>query len=295
MPLFNKPAYELVEATARILGDWKGGTCNGTGASSLVDTTRTEADDYFQNTVPISRVRIYATTDAAAPQGQERTFSDWVVGTGTGTVTAVWTTANPATGDKYAIMSEYSWDEIFHALNESINLLRGEPILELADEAITSVSGVYEYDIPEGFTHIYRVTLADSEGRFGAPVPPDHYRLVRGLAVPRIHFIRYPDSQQPTGITYTGLWAEDSLASGYPLRVEGFGYQPELLTDFDAVYVDPNWLANQTAAFLAARRITRTDTEPKGYQAKYQVCQAIADKLKPRIIKQFPPDTKRVY
>jgi hypothetical protein len=295
MSLFSTTGIELIERTARILKDWKGGTCTSGGASTFIDTTRTEGDDYFQNTTPVSRVRIITTTDAAAPQGQERTISDWVVSTGTGTVTAAWTTANPGAGDTYGIMSEYSWDEVFHAINDVFDSVKNLPVLERADHSVALVSSVYEYDIPIGFTHIYRVTMESGTGNYGTPIPPEEYRIVRGTPTPRLHFVRQITSGLPEGISYPGLWADSELSGGKLLRIEGFGYQTKLVSDTDLCFLDPIFVCYQAAADLNARRITRADTDPDEYRTQYQLCQAKANEYKPKTIANFPPNMKRVY
>ncbi len=295
MALFQNTAIELVERTARILRDWKGGTCTNGGASTFVDTSRTEADDYFQNTVPVSRVRIITTTDGAAPLGQERTISDWVNSTGTGTVSATWTTSNPGAGDTYCIMTEYSWGEIFHAINDAIDSVKKLIVLEKVDNSISLVASTYEYDIPVGFTHIYRVSMEDSSGRLSEPVPPDHYKIIRGTPTPRLHFIRFPTEFIGVDINYTGLWADTSLTAGRELRIEGFGSQETLVKDTDLCYLDPLFIINQVAAFLHARRITSTATDYNEHRTQYQVCQAEADRRKPKATTSFPPNTKRLY
>jgi hypothetical protein len=296
MPLFVTSVAELIEKTHRILtGDWKGGTCTGTGASSLVDTSRTEPDDYFQNTVPVSRVYIWATTDGAVPQGQERTVSDWAVSTGTATVTAAWTTANPATGDKYVFLSEYSWQEIFHALNDALIAVRSQAVIERVDTSIRTIDSVYEYAIPIGFTHLYSLSVANSSGNFPAPIEPINYKIIRGTTTPMIQFRRMDNGSIPDGWAASGYWADENFRSGYQIRLEGYGWQPQLVTDFDLCYIDPTYVANQAAAYLHARRITRMDTEPKGHQAQYTICQQRADAAKPQAITKFPPNTMRVY
>jgi len=296
MALFRNTMAELIERTHRILtGDWKGGTCTGTGASSVVDTSRTEPDDYFQNTVPVSRVRIWSTTDGATPQGQERTVSDWVNSTGTATVTAAWTTANPATGDKYVFMSEYKWDEIFHAINEALDLVKDQAVVEKMDSSLITVNSVYEYAIPAGFTHIYRVSVANSDGNFPSPLDSANYKIIRSSITPMLHFRRLDNNSIPDGWNATGYWADEYFQAGYAIRLEGYGYQPTLLTDFDLCYIDPTYVINQAAALLHARRITRMDTEPRGHQAQYRICQDRADAARPRAVTSFPIGTMRIY
>ena len=274
--------------------DWKAGTCTGGGASTFADTARTEPDDYFQNTVPVSKVTIWSTTDGAAPQGQTRTISDWVNSTGTGTVSAAWTTANPASGDKYAITTEYALAEILQALNDAIEAVKGSGLIEKIDTSVPTIDSVYEYDIPTGFTHIHTVTMSTSDGVYNEPIPPNMYIVLRGLAVPRLKFLLYPSGNLAPDVEHSGLWADTKLAGGYTLRIEGFGYQATLVNYTDLCALDPMYVSYQAAALLHARRITRIDTEPQGHQAQYQICQAVANDYKPKGFKGFPPDVKRV-
>ncbi len=293
--LFSNTAIELVERTARILRDWRGGTCLASTATTFVDTTRTEADDYFQNTVPVSRIRIITTTDGATPIGQERTIIDWVNTSGTGTVSAAWTTSFPGVGDTYCIMTEYSWEEIFHAINDTFDLVKKQAVIEKADESVHLVSAVYEYDIPIGFTHIYRVTMANGSGQFLEAIPPDQYRIVRGKSTPRLKLLTFPTINVHNDLYYNGYWADDEIVNNAPLRIEGFSYQEKLVNDIDLCYLDPMFVIYQAAAYLHARRITRSDTDPTSHTVQYQICQAKADEYKPKAITTFPPDTKRVY
>ncbi len=250
MPLFSNTGIELVERTARILRDWKGDTITGGTASTFVDTTRTEADDYFQNTVPVSRIRIITTTDNATPIRQERTISDWTSSSSTGVVSANWTTGYPQVGDTYCIMSEYSWEEIFHAINDTFDSVKKLAVLEKVDTSIVLVTSIYEYDIPAGFTHIYRISMDDGAGHFPEVVPPDQYRIIRGTPTPRIHFLTYPTVTVPDGMYYTPYWADDQLTNDRAIRIEGLGYQGTLVNDTDLCYLDQIFVNNLAASLL---------------------------------------------
>jgi hypothetical protein len=300
MSLYHTSGIELVKRVHRILTQkWFGGTCTGGGASTFIDTARTEPDDYFQNTTPPSRVKIISTTDDAAPKGQERTLSDWAVTTGTGTTTAAWTTANPGAGDTYCIMAEYNWDEILQAINDVFDLVKNKAVVE-KQGSITLVAGVYEYAIPEGFTHIYRVSMADDAGSYPEEIDPAQYKIIRGAVQPMIHFTRFPIDGLASGLVYSGYFANGDLDSntamtdGREIRLEGLGYQATLLQDTDICYLNPMFVAYQAAALLHSRQITRIDTEPKGHQLQMQICQQLADMAKPQVITAFPMNTKRV-
>ncbi len=297
MALFISTGNDLVKQIYRILhpGNEMSGTCTGGGASAFNDTTRTEPDDYFQNTTPPSRVRILTTTDGEAPQGQERTISDWAVSTGAGTTSAAWATANPAAGDTYIIMSDYFWSEIFNTINAVFDLTKKQTVLEKLDNSVVLVDSVYEYAVPYGFTHIYRISMADDSGNFPQVIPPDQYRIIRGAETPRIHFLRYDTEYAPQDMYYTGFWADNLLSAAHGLRIEGYGWQEKLVDGLSSCNLDPMWVAYQTAALLHARRITRSDTDPDEHRTQFQVCQQIADSIKPRMITRFPPNTKRVY
>ncbi len=302
MPLFSNTTASLIERVARKLSDWKEGTNTGTANSTFVDTTRDEPNDYFENTVPPSKVHIISTTDGLAPQGETRTISDWVLSTGTGTLASNWT-AVLTSGDTYCIQSLYTWEEILQAINEAIDSVKAKVVIAKIDHTIQLATSTYEYDVPAGFTHIYRISMEDSVGNYPEAIPPDNYKLIRGTPTPRIHFIRYPNEQLYSAHYIGGLWADSSdsttttgnMTDGRLLRVEGFGYQDALVKATDMCYLNPAYIVNQATALVLGQHITRSDTDPDAYQTRVQYYQGLANAELPSSMVRFPPNTKRIY
>jgi hypothetical protein len=293
MSIYSTSLSQLVERVCRLyLHEWKSGTITGAPTTAqIIDSSRNEADDYFQNTVPVSRARILSTTDGAAPKGEEREFTDWANATKVGTLAPVFSAA-PAAGDTYAIFSEYYWDDIVAAINAAIDSVATNILVEKIDETLTAQDDTYEYTVPSGFLYIYRISQADGDGDFPNPVPPTHYTIVRGAAVPRIHFKRFPVAQQFQDHYYSDLWAAADMADGRIFRIEGLGRQETLADEEDICQIDPNFICAQAAALLHASRIRRPENEPDDHRTQFGICQGLADKFKKPT--RLPQDCKRV-
>ncbi|MBU2249868.1 MAG: hypothetical protein KKD77_24190, partial [Gammaproteobacteria bacterium] len=234
--------------------------------------------DYFQNTVPISVARIMTTTDGAAPVGEEREFTDWVQTGSTGTITPVWTVA-PAAGDTYVIFKEYSWAETVQAINSAIDIVASRALIEKIDETITVRDATYEYPVPTGFTHIYRISMANGSGVYQETIPGNQYKIIRGMGIPRIHFYRFPARQAYQDHYYSALWADSDLVEGRYLRIEGLGRQPRLVEDGDICRINPIFISYVAGALLHAPRIRRAGEDPDEHRTQYGVNWSIAEDI----------------
>lgn len=297
MSLFENSLAELVERLLRIpLQDFKGGTCTtAISTTSFKDSSRKEADDYFQNTTPISWVHITSTTDGAAPVGEEAQISDFA--NTDGTITYSPATTAVAAGDKYIILAEYRWDELREAINAAIDYATSRGLLiEKSDESLTAQDDTYEYTIPAGFTHIYRIAQMDGSGDYPDVIAPDNYKIIRGTVLPRIHFYRFPVDQLFYGHYAGETWVSSDLSDGKTLRIEGFGRQPKLEDEWDVCYLDPNVIIYQAAALLHGARITQTASDYDAHRVKAEECSNKAREFIAiaKASLQFPPNTKRV-
>ena len=213
MALFSITRDALIERILDLLMPgpqtvWYEGTATGGSTTTLVDTSRYEEDDYFQNTSPQSWVYVRTTTDSAAPIGQTRRITDWVQSSGTATIAPA-LTATLASGDTYAIINEYQWAEVVAAINMAIDRAAMEGLwAEKIDESVALRTTTYEYSIPSGFRLIYRITPQDTQGDYPEEIPYDQWRIVRGASTPQIHLQRFPVDQQAGGFWYHGLWAD---------------------------------------------------------------------------------------
>ena len=296
--LYETTLAQLIERIGRLsVKEWKEGTfsANATATTSMTDTKRREANDYFQNTSPVSRLYVISTLTGVAPMGEEREFTDWTQTGGIGVLAPAFTASLPA-GGTYCILAEYSWAEIREAINMALDEVARIALVDKVDSSsITLQAGVYEYPVPSGFTRIYRIIMADAnENFYNSPIPHDQYRIVRGLDVPAIRFERMPAELQLEGHMYSELWASASLTAGRKLQVEGFQRQPELVNPFDVCYVNPAYVVAQAAAYLHMTRIRRPENEPDAHREQYDAWQRKADRAKGDIAYAFPPNTKLV-
>ncbi len=297
MSVYRNSLAQLIELTLRVpLHDWKGGICTGAPTTAqVIDTIRRdEADDYFQNTVPVSRVKIVSTTDGQAPKGEERLAADFANGTALITVSPVFSVA-PAAGDTYAILSEYQWDEVKAAINVAIEAVVNDLLIPKIDETVEIQDSTYEYVIPTGFAYIHKLSQENDNGDFPEAIPPDQYGIVHD-DIPKIHFYVIPSGMKTQDHYVGSLWAESDLADGKKLRIEGFSRQDKLVIDDDICFIDPNYVIYQAAAFLHAARIRQPAGDPDNHRTQFDVCQAMADQFKARALRaiRLPPDSKKV-
>jgi hypothetical protein len=299
MPLYETTMESLIERLCRtVLNDWKTGTATGGSTTTVVDAVRRdEPDDYFQNTIPVSYAYIRTTTDNLAPKGEERKASDFANTGGSLTVTPAFSVTTGA-GDTYAIIHLKRWDELKEYLNSAIDLVKSEVLLPKIDEtSITIQPDTYEYPLPSGFTHIYRVTQADANGDFyDAPIDPTHYTIVRAATTPMLHFKKAPAELALADHFYGMLWYDAESTDDRKLRVEGMGLQSRLVGDQDICYINPSFVVAQAGAFVHASLSRRSDNEPDDHATQFKIWQSIADNIRGNagFRVPLPPNTKRV-
>jgi len=299
MAVFSNSLDALIELVMKVPltaagKNWWEGTCTGGTTTTVVDTSRYEADDYFQELSPLVQVKIRTTTDEAAPQGEVRYITDWVQSTGTATVHSAFS-ASVGAGDTYAILYDYTWDEVKSAINMAIDAAVQKQILLFGtDETTELVADTYEYSVPSGFIRIYRVSMEDDDGNYPNPIPPDQWKIIHG-DTPKLHLYRFPSAGKYNGHYYGNLWADSSIVAGRHLRIEGLKRQARLSGDTDTCEIDPNYVAYQAAAFLHASRIRQSVNDPDDHRAQFEICQGMADRFAKAARVQLPPDCKRVY
>ncbi len=303
MSLYQTSLAELIKQVLLIgIGgdNWKAGTITGAPTTAqIIDSKRTETDDYFQNTIPISVVRIMSTTDGYAPNNEEAYFTDWTQSGAVGATAPVFTAA-PAAGDTYAIFKEYSWEEVRAAINFAIDLVARVALIDTLDESQVLAATTYEYILPQPFTHIYRVSMEDANGDYPEPIPPEQYRIIKSGITPRLHFIRYPSTQTISGHSSNGLWADGGITADRHLRIEGFGRQAHLTGNSDQCKINPAFITYQAAALLHAKRIRRASNDPDEHQTQFTVCSNIANSISGgppyyrALAPTIPPDCKKV-
>uniref|UniRef100_A0A6H1ZI19 Uncharacterized protein n=1 Tax=viral metagenome TaxID=1070528 RepID=A0A6H1ZI19_9ZZZZ len=293
--IFSNTLADLIEMTARLYGDWKSGTVDSGSTTTIVDDTRQEADDYFQNTTPVSVVHIVSTTDGAAPQGESSRATDFTHATGTITIsTDKPFTVAPGADDTYAILSELDWDEVKWAINTAIQSVASDALEWVVDETtVVAQDSTWEYALPTNFVWLFRVSQADSNGDFPYPVPSDHYRVLRGTT-PKIHFYSFPVGEQHYGIYYADLWAPSSLSDGKAFRLEGLATPSKLGSNSNTTGVSPTYIMFQAAALLHRKRIGDSRYDLDYHLKQAETCEQLANIERARIeMPSLPPNAKK--
>lgn len=295
MAIYSNSLAQLIEWTLKtVLHDWKGGTATGGTTATVVDTAREdEDDDYFQNTTPVSKVYIITTTDTAAPIGERRRCTDFVSSGGTITVSPVFS-ATVSAGDTYAITSEYEWAEVKDAINLAIEMVAEEALFYVQDEStITLSSATYEYAMPTSFMYLYRVSMADANGNYPDPIPPDQYKVIKS-STPYLHLYRFPTEAQHKDIYYGALFADNDIVDSRTLRLEGLSTPDKLSADTDTSPINPNYLVYQAGALLHLGRISHATDAYDYHRVQMDVCQKRADIERARVVStQLPPNSKK--
>ncbi len=291
MAIFSNTLDALVEKCCKLLlHDWWEGIATGGSATTVVDSSRAEVEDYF-NSLPYAEVYIRSGTYA----GSTKKVTDFVNSSGTITFSPALAGAIVST-DTYSIHSKFKREEVVEAINTAIDMVAEEAMVWVNDETtITLVAATYEYSLPTNFMFLYRVTMADSNGKFyDVPIPSDQYKIIPS-ATPKIHFIQMPIDQQHEGHYYGELWANSDLTASRKLRLEGLGSPAILSTDSSVCSISPAYVIYQAAALLHESRISRADSDPEEHAGQFKLCQARADLERARVVSiQLPPNSKRI-
>lgn len=133
-------------------------TATGGSTSTLIDTARVEADDYWNN----AWLYIADTTDDGAPIGQEALVTDFVAATDTLTFEPAMTAA-VGSGDTYELRRYYTAASIHEAINAAIAETQAffPPIT--TDETTVVQSDIYEYTLSSAIDDILRVDLMEHD------------------------------------------------------------------------------------------------------------------------------------
>lgn len=133
-------------------------TATGGSTSTLVDTARSETDDYWNN----SWLYIASTTDGAAPQGEESLVADFVAATDTLTVSPGFSAA-VGVGDTYELRRYFSAAMIHSAINLAIQDAQYQLRVETEDETLVVVEDSLAYTLPADVEHVLRLDLLEHE------------------------------------------------------------------------------------------------------------------------------------
>lgn len=297
MAVYSNTLDDLIEITLGTVmppGCWYSGDCDASAVGTMVDATRYEEDDFFQNTVPQSWVYIRTTTDNAAPRGETRRITDWTQSSGSATCAPNFSAA-PGAGDTYAIVNEYSWSETKDAINMAIYMARDRGLfVDKLDESVYLASDTYEYPIPEGFSYIYRISMADGDDNFQDSIPSDQWDIIRGASVPLIRLRTFAKNEKHEGHYYGSTWVSTSLADGRVLRIEGLECQTKLENDYDICKLSPEYISYMAGYILHNKRVKRRENDPDEHATQAAICLAQAEAAAKRTRGRLPANTRRV-
>jgi hypothetical protein len=166
---------------------------------------------------------------------------------------------------------------------------------EIDENTVTLAADTYEYDLPNDFMYLFRVTMADADGDFyDPPIDPDQYNIVFG-STPKLHFkTMHPDRKFEDHVVGR-LWRDTDLVADRKLRLEGLAAQATLSADTSTCAIDPNYIIYQAAATLFLSRARGTENDPDDNRTRGTICQQIANIERERIVKmQLPANSKRI-
>lgn len=129
-------------------------TATGGTTTTLIDTARGEADDFWNN----SWLYVASTTDGLAPQGEEALVTDFSAATDTLTFTPAMTVA-PAAGDTYELRHYFSAASINGAINDVLEEMLAHFPLITEDESTVVKSDIYDYTLVAAIADILRIDL----------------------------------------------------------------------------------------------------------------------------------------
>ncbi len=137
----------LVHASATVTGTATGGT-----TSTVVDTARTEADDYWNN----CWLYVSSTTDGKAPQDEESLVADFVAATDTLTLNSPLSVAVGA-GDTYELRRFFSAGTIHSAINLALEDAQYQLRQEEEDSTLVIEEDIYDYTLPSTVEHVLKL------------------------------------------------------------------------------------------------------------------------------------------
>ena len=154
--------FDLTLSLARTLGILRISKATGGSTTTIIDTSRRENNDYFNDGTA------WIITDAggagAAPEKEFKRVSDYVSTSHTITVESAFTAA-VASGDRYGIATgNLTLDNMVNAINSVL----GDLYVPLVDTSITTAASQTEYSLPAGITRnnlmqVYIQTNDDSD------------------------------------------------------------------------------------------------------------------------------------
>jgi hypothetical protein len=177
----------ILKEMAKILMPVKSSVATAQGTTTtLIDTTRTEADDFYHRD-GVGGGTIWFDSGTAGNVGLARAISDYVQSTGTFT----WVTAVTQTevADGYTVSPvDFGLDILLNALNAAVQTL-GEVPQQYTNAALVTVVDQMTYTLPADVYNVKRVEIANSTTSPYLWQIQKHWREIGGE-------IEFPDGAQ---------------------------------------------------------------------------------------------------
>jgi hypothetical protein len=247
---------------ADLMGEIATGTPDGTLATNTFadDALSHKEDDYFKDW--------FGRTFEGTHRGTNFVISDFVSTSGVVTVKVALATAYDAS-DKFYMLQDYTVPELINAINLSVSMVEEEALEASVDENILTVSGVYEYDVPQGMYSIEYIVMESGT--------TDRYSFDRDVVDPRHWTVL--NGPEPK------IWFDDDisgLTSGRNLRVIGQKVAAQLPEDDDdaTTQVALSYLIHQAKANL---HFSHAAEIGDAHALKMDLAQKRADMERPRL------------
>lgn len=154
----------------------------------------------------------------------------------------------------------------------------GSAVTVYFDACWLSCDHIYEYDLPTSFLYIHRVEMeSGTRDRFDEEIHQDYWRPL-------------PESTQKIKFDST-QWTP---TSGRKIRISGMASPATLSADTTECPVNPEFLAWQAAAYLHIGRMRGTDEDAEDHRRQFERCQAMADRLRPKVRTRLPQGSRAV-
>jgi len=144
--------FDATLALARLLGNVRDSTTTGAGtATTVVDSTRTEADDFWNGGT------LWVTSGTQS--GKSRKITDWAF-TGTTFTIPTTSTAVGSSATYSVITADWPQDKLNSFINAALRDIGDVPA---EDATLTTVGGQEQYTLPTGVSDVRMVEVAQSE------------------------------------------------------------------------------------------------------------------------------------
>lgn len=127
-------------------------TATGGSTTTVIDTTRSEADDFWNN----SWLYVSDTTDGGAPKDEEALVADFSASNDTFTLSGALSAAVGA-GDTYELRRYFSAAMIHSAINLALEDAQYQLRVEAQDESLVVQEDTLEYTLPDAVEFILRI------------------------------------------------------------------------------------------------------------------------------------------